>query len=236
MGKSILDSIVSVAAVCLLLIADTAGAQVLYGSIVGNVTDSSNAAVAGAAVAITNSETGQTRQTATNETGGYTFPTVQAGGYEVRITKEGFTVLTRSGVAVTINNITRVDIALKLGAVSESITVAAAGAVLQTDRAEVRAEITGKELVDLPGAPTRNYQYLLTTIPGVTPVDIRDANPSNATGSSIFNVNGASNQINNTRIDGASSTNIWQPQYTAYTPSLESIRTVNVVTNTYDAE
>jgi hypothetical protein len=54
------------------------------------------------------------------------------------------------------------------------------------------------------------------TIPGVAPFDIREANPSNATGSSIFNVNGASNQLNNTCIDGASTTNIWQPQYTAY--------------------
>src|SRR5690606_10507701 len=68
------------------------------------------------------------------------------------------------------------------------------------------------------------------------PFGIRETNPSNATGSSIFNVNGASNQINNTRIDGASTTNIWQPQYTAYTPAIESIGTVNVVTNSYDAE
>src|SRR5690606_3712414 len=104
------------------------------------------------------------------------------------------------------------------------------------DRAEVRAEITDKELVDLPGSMSRNYQYLLNTIPGVAPFEIREANPSNATGSSIFNVNGASQMINNTRIDGASTTNIWQPQYSAYNPALESISAVNVVTNSYDAE
>lgn len=221
---------------CALLAPHAASAQVLYGSIVGNVSDSSDAAVAGASVAITNTETGQTRQAVTNDSGGYSFPTVQAGTYDVRVSREGFTAFTRSKVPVTINNISRVDVVLSLGAVTESITVAAEGAVLQTDRAEVRAEISGKELVDLPGAPSRNYQYLLNTIPGVSPFDIRDSNPSNATGSSIFNVNGASNQINNTRIDGASTTNIWQPQYTAYTPALESIRTVNVVTNSYDAE
>jgi hypothetical protein len=226
------------AVVCLLLLAvhPPAHAQVLYGSIVGNIRDSSEAALPGVTVAITNTETGQARQAVTNEAGGYSFPTVQAGVYELRATKEGFAAVTRNSVPVTINNITRVDVTLQVGAVTESITVAAQAASLQTDRAEVRAEITNRELVNLPGAPTRNYQYLLTAIPGVTPVDIREANPSNATGSSIFNVNGASNQINNTRIDGASTTNIWQPQYTAYTPSLESIRTVNVVTNSYDAE
>jgi hypothetical protein len=212
-------TIPGVAVLCLpfLVFTGIAEAQVLYGSIVGNIKDSSDAVVASANVSITNTETGQTRQAFTNEAGGYSFPTVQAGTYELRVTKEGFSTFTRSSVPVTINNITRVDVALRLGAVSESITVAAEGAVLQTDRAEVRAEISGKELVDLPGAPTRNYQYLLTAIPGFTPVDIREANPSNATGSSIFNVNGASNQINNTRIDGASTTNIWQPQCAAYT-------------------
>ncbi len=222
--------------VAAILAPPTASAQVLYGSIVGNVKDASDAVVAAAAVTITNTETGLARQAVTNDVGGYSFPTVLAGNYEIRVTKEGFATFTRGHIMVTINNITRLDVVMKLGAVTETITVAAEGAVLQTDRAEVRAEISSKELVDLPGAPTRNYQYLLNTVPGVTPFGIRDSNPSNATGSSIFNVNGASNQINNTRIDGASSTNIWQPQYTAYTPSLESIRTVNVVTNTYDAE
>ncbi len=225
-------------AVCLPLLfsSPAAPAQVLYGSIVGNVKDSSDAVIVAATVTIVNKETAQTRQAVTNEVGGYSFPTVQAGNYEVRVTKEGFASFTHDNVAVTINNITRVDVALRVGAVSESVTVDARSAALQTDRAEVRAEISGKELVNLPGAPSRNYQYLLNMLPGVAPFDIRDSNPSNATGSSIFNVNGASNQINNTRIDGASSTNIWQPQYTAYTPALESIRTVNVVTNSYDAE
>ena len=60
--------------------------------------------------------------------------------------------------------------------------------------------------------------------------------PSNPSRALTFNVNGASNQGNNTRIDGVSSTNVWLPHVVAYVPALESIETVNVVTNNFDAE
>src|SRR5581483_3133807 len=59
---------------------------------------------------------------------------------------------------------------------------------------------------------------------------------SNPSRSLVFNVNGSSRSSNNTRIDGISSTNIWLPHVTAYVPALEAIETVNVVTNSFDAE
>src|SRR5712692_5442073 len=128
----------------------TANAQVLYGSVVGNVKDTSEAAVAGAAVTITNSLTGVSREAATNEAGGYSFPNVPAGPYELKVTKEGFTTFTQPQVGVTINNTTRVDVTLRVGAVTETVTVAAETAVLQTDRSEVRAEISTNQLTNLP--------------------------------------------------------------------------------------
>ena len=70
-------------------------AQVLYGSVVGNVVDSSDAAVAGASVTITNRETRQTRETTTNESGAYSFPTLSSGSYDLKIVKEGFSSTTR---------------------------------------------------------------------------------------------------------------------------------------------
>ena len=77
--------------VCLLALqAPLSHAQVLYGALVGAVKDASGAAVPGAKVVITNQQTGQVRETVTNEEGGYNFPTIQNGVYEVRITKDGF--------------------------------------------------------------------------------------------------------------------------------------------------
>src|SRR2546426_366514 len=67
-----------------------ARAQVLYGSVVGNVRDASEAAVAGATVSITNTETNFTRQVTTNESGGYDLSAVPAGTYVLKVSKEGF--------------------------------------------------------------------------------------------------------------------------------------------------
>ena len=63
-----------------------ASAQVLYGSIVGTITDQSNAVVVKATVTVTNTSTGLTREAQTNQTGYYAIPTLQEGTYDVSIT------------------------------------------------------------------------------------------------------------------------------------------------------
>jgi hypothetical protein len=213
-----------------------ADAQVLYGSIVGNVNDPSEAPVPGALVTLTSKATGQSRQATTNESGTYSFATVNTGTYDVKVTKEGFQTTTLPSVVVTINSVTRADLNLKIGAVSETVSVTSEAPSLQTDRAEVRTEITTKTLVDLPVPPGRNYQQVFRTIPGFTPPANAHSVPSNPSRSLLYNVNGASASSNDVRVDGASQFNVWLPHVTAYTPALESIETVNVVTNNFDAE
>ncbi|MDZ7640035.1 MAG: carboxypeptidase regulatory-like domain-containing protein [Bryobacterales bacterium] len=214
----------------------SAVAQILYGSIVGNVTDSTGAGVPGATVKVTNMGTGTVRQVSANEVGAYSVPTLQAGNFSVEVRSDGFRPAEVKNVVVTINSVTRANVALELGQVTESITVTDAAATLQTDRAEVRAEVSSKQLVNLPVPPGRNYQALFATLPGFTTPTNAHSVPSNPSRALRFNVNGTSGSNNNTRIDGASSTNIWLPHMTAYVPALESIETVNVVTNSFDAE
>ena len=211
-------------------------AQVLYGSIVGNVRDSSDAAVAGATVVINNAETNFSRQVLTNEAGIYNFTSVPAGAYDLKVTCEGFAAVTQKNVAVTINTVTRVDVSIKVGELTESITVASEAAALQTDRSEVRAEVSAREMENLPVALGRNYQQLFKTLPGFAMPQNAHSVPTNPSRALAFNVNGSSRSSNNTRIDGASSTVIQLPHIVAYVPSLESIETVNVVTNSFDAE
>lgn len=211
-------------------------AQVLYGSIIGNVKDKSDAVVAGATVKITHKETNQIRETATSSDGSYNFNTVQTGTYEITINKLGFKTYTRSGVEVTLNNVTRSDLSLEVGEVSEMVSVTADTALLQTDRAEVRAELTSQALLNLPIPPGRNYQQLFRTLPGITPPTNAHSIPTNPSRALQYNVNGTSSSSNNVRIDGASQYNIFLPHVTAYVPSLEAIETVNVVTNNFDAE
>jgi hypothetical protein len=218
------------------VMAPSVHAQVLYGSVVGNVRDATGAAVPGATVTITLIETKATRETVSDGTGSYRISTVQPGTYRLDVSLTGFLTFTRAEVPVTLNTVTRVDASLGLSQLQESVTVSAGTEVLQTDRAEVRQELRSRELTDLPVPIGRNYQELFGTLPGFTPPADAHSVPSNPSRALTFNVNGSSNQGNNTRIDGVSSTNIWLPHVVAYVPALESIETVNVVTNNFDAE
>src|SRR5215475_264612 len=77
---------------------------------------------------------------------------------------------------------------------------------------------------------------MLRTVPGFSVPTNEHSVPSNPSRALRYNVNGTSASSNNVRIDGASSYNIWLPHITAYVPPMEAIETVNVVTNSFDAE
>src|SRR4051794_3460305 len=226
----------SVAFSVLALTSVSAWSQVLYGSLVGNVRDATGAAVPGASVIVTSKETNQVRTTTTNDEGGYSVPTLQSGTYEVKVTKAGFHPMVEGNAAITINTVSRVDFNLQVGSQSQTVEVSAQAQTLQTDRAEVRVEITTKTLTDIPVPGQRNYQALFVTVPGITPPSTPHSVGSNPSRSMSWNTNGVNRAANNTRIDGASATNVWLPHIASYVPALESIETVNIVTNSFDAE
>lgn len=211
-------------------------AQVLYGSVVGNVSDPSQAAVAHAAVRLVNVLTGIEQRAQTDAQGGYQFNNVQSGRYAVECAATGFRSFRRTSVEVPANEVVRVDIALELGDTKQSVEVTAESPLLQADRTDVHKDLGAKELTELPVDGYRNYQSLLALVPGVTPPADSNSIAGNPAGSFVTNVNGTSQSNNNTRVDGASNTYLWLPHLTAYVPPLESIGAVNVVTNSYDAE
>jgi hypothetical protein len=161
---------------------------------------------------------------------------VQSGSYEVKVSKEGFRTMGETNVAVTINTVSRVNFTMEVGNVTESVNVSAQAQSLQTDRAEVRAELTTKTLTDVPVPGQRNYQALFVTVPGIAMNGTPHSVGSNPSRSMSFSANGVNRAANNTRIDGASATNVWLPHIASYVPALESIETVNIVTNSFDAE
>jgi hypothetical protein len=216
--------------------APAARAQVLYGSIVGAVTDPTQAAVVRASVTITNAETGLSRQASTDESGYYSAPNLPAGSYDVAVTATGFKPVTRRGVSVRTNTVTSVDISLEVGALTESITVEASAAVLQTNKTDVNANIEPRALVNLPLTAYRNYQTLINLVPGATPARFQNAVIDTPGRSLTTNINGQERGANNTRVDGAANVLVTMPHHVVYVPPVESIQEVNISTNSFDAE
>jgi hypothetical protein len=213
-----------------------ATAQVLYGSVVGNVTDPSGAAVPGATVSVTNAQTGLVRSATANERGSFLVPDLQAGRYDVVVTSTAFARFIQREVEVSSNGVVRLEFQLEMAGTSEKLTVGASDLLLQTDRSDVRTEMNSKQFQDLPVPGGRNYQAMFKLVPGFTPPRPQNSLVSNAQEDLVAEVNGTTKSTNNTKIDGAGNTHIWLPQHSAYVPPLESIETVNVVTNSMDAE
>src|SRR5712692_9807725 len=116
-----IGSIALVILVACVLALEPAAAQVLYGTIVGAVRDPSGSAVPNATIKATNVGTGLVRETKPNEQGLYTFANAQPGTYDLEVTAAGFRAFSEKKVEVTINTVTRVDIALQVGEVTETV-------------------------------------------------------------------------------------------------------------------
>ncbi|MGI8742596.1 MAG: TonB-dependent receptor domain-containing protein [Bryobacteraceae bacterium] len=212
------------------------GAQVLYGTIVGNVNDPSGAVVAGADVTATHLETGRVRSTKTNQAGTFTLNDVLPGTYTLEIGAAGFQKSVHTGVQVAINTVTRADSELRTGVVVETVTVQANAAVLQSDKADVHTELPAKALTELPLPGYRNYQSLIDLVPGATPGVLLNSINDTPMRDLATNVNGTNYNNNDTRIDGALNRMNVISSHVLYVPPAESIETVNVVTANFEAE
>src|SRR5262245_33545884 len=221
---------------CLIGDRSEAHAQVLYGSVMGTVTDTAGSSVSGATVRLTNTGTNQTRELSSDENGNFIFTSVPGGTYSISVRKEGFQTFSTSGVTVTPDSKVRIDASLRVGNVQETIEVTASGATIQTDSAEVRGEITTTALQNLPVPIGRNYENLLVTIPGVAPPDNQHSISANPSRGLTFSVNGSTRNSNAIRIDGALANNLWLPHVSAYSPTLEAVQAVSVVTGAADAD
>lgn len=211
-------------------------AQVLYGSIIGAVEDQTGAVIQSATVTIHSQTTGQTRETVTNDSGLYSFANVLAGVYELKVTAAGFRPFTSTGVVASINEVTRINVKLELGATTEQITVGASAALLQSDKADVHVELNTKEVTDLPLANYRNYQSLINLVPGATPGVQQNSLLGAPARALSTNINGTNRNNNITRLDGAVNLYLWLPHHTAYVAPAETVETVSVATNNFDAE
>lgn len=208
--------------------------QAVTATLVGTITDPSGAVVSNAHVTITNQGTGIAHAGATNGSGNYQFTFLQPGEYSVSAAAPGFQSLNRRDVDVVVNTTTRVDLTLQLGSSNSTVTVTSQAPILQTDRADVNATIGARQIQNLPGSE-RNFQTLTMLVPGVTTPSTTQSAFDNAQGSESFNVNGQSELVNNTMIDGIND-NLLNGQLQVYIPPAAAIQTVSVETSNYAPE
>ncbi len=217
------------------LLPSNAVAQALYGTIGGTVVDDSGAAIPGATVTVTNQGTGLEVNGVSDAGGNYAFRNLQPGTYTVKASLQGFKEYVQTGVPVSQNDVVRIVARLEVGALTESVTVTTEAALLKTDKADVSVNLKPAEVVNLPLNQYRNYQGLMNLVPGATPTVFQNAQTDTPGRALSTNVNGTNRNNNVTRIDGAASINVWLPHHAGYIAPVETIETVNISTNSFDA-
>ena len=135
-------------------------------ALVGTVTDSGGLLVPGAQVTAVNVGTKDTYEAVTNADGYFNIQFVRAGPYVITVTLAGFQTVTISGVQVSNNQVVRTNAVLRVGGVTESVTVEAASVILETDSATVSERISERAILELP-LSGRNVWSLAAATPGV---------------------------------------------------------------------
>jgi hypothetical protein len=153
-GKRILSSYRCILLACVtafLMCTATAFSQaVANGRMHGEVTDSSGAAIPGAVVTATQTESGTTATATASSTGSYTLPNLQVGPYTVTVSAPGFQTYQQSGIVLQVSNDVEVNAGLKVGETSTTITVVAGANQLQTDDTAISTVVDQQRTVDLP--------------------------------------------------------------------------------------
>lgn len=184
----------------LLMCASAAQGQTFRGTILGTVTDSSGAAIAGATVTVKNTGTGLTRTVATSDDGSYAVPELPIGTYTVSVEKSGFKTGVVSGIAAEVAAERRADVTLQPGEVAQRVEVSASELPQVESTNNVLGGIVESKIVNTLPVNGRDYQKLILLVPGVaaSPDEISDSPGSYGT----ISVNGARGRSNNYLLDG----------------------------------
>jgi Carboxypeptidase regulatory-like domain len=209
--------------------------QAVNATLLGTVTDASGAAVASVKMTITETNTGISHTSQTNESGNYVLPDLPPGTYTVTAELAGFKRASRAAVDLVVNTTERVDLVLEPGNVTETVTVEAETPILQTERADTGRKIETILTENVPLGTNRNFQNLLNVVPGTTRATFQHSQFFNASSSLQTEVNGQLREGNNYQIEGIDDnerTGLLQ----ILIPPLEAIQTVDVSTSDFDAE
>jgi hypothetical protein len=221
----------------LLLAAGVLFAQFETAEVLGTVRDASGSVVPKAAVTLTNQDTNIQAKTTTDDNGNYQFFNVRVGRYTVTVEQTGFAKASATDIAVNVNARQRVDVALKVGTVAESVEVVGAASALQTDSSEHGQVIHTQQIVELP-LNGRNYSdlALLATNVHRSPIAAQPTTPREG----AFNANGMRSTYNNFLLDGIDN-NAYGTSNQGFSnqvaiPAPDGVAEFKVITSNFSAE
>ncbi|HYT67040.1 MAG TPA: carboxypeptidase-like regulatory domain-containing protein [Vicinamibacterales bacterium] len=217
------------------LLAGTAAAQSVSGSISGTITDPSRQVVPGATITLIEESTAAQRTVQSNETGVFVFTAVRPGLYTVRVEMSGFSIAETKHITLPANEqLSLGTIALAIGGISETITTTSEGSFVQTTSSERSALLTDKQL-EMVAVRGRDVVSLLRVLPGVSYQGESEA-PGGSFGTTTPNISGNRNSWNTVTVDGLVGNDLGSPQIFSGTINFDAIGEVKVQLNNYQAE
>lgn len=225
---------VAIAALSIAAFAAIASGQSDRGAIKGLVVDSQGLAAPGVSVSLLNQSTGIRWQATTDMSGGFLFPALPVGNYEVTCELKGFKKFTQAGVNVDVGRTTSLNVTLEPGDVIETITVEAEPSTLDTETSDIGTSVPRRQIMDLPVPLTgsmRNPLNFVVLTPGVSGSIPRE-NPDLR-----LNISGTPAASAEVMIDGVPVADTGSAGSVGTNhPSLEAVGEFKISNNSYSAE
>ena len=207
--------------------------QEARGTLLGRVTDSTDAIVAAAQVTITNVDTGVRFSSVTNKTGDYIFPLLVPGRYTVTVEHAGFKTQTRNNIMVRVNDQVTIDMALEVGNAAQTVNVNAETPLLDTSSASMGHVVDSRTILELP-LKDGMVLTMATLAPGVifTPESAGYVRPFDTSSPSTMSIDGTRSGSNQFMMDGAPN---MQGTQVAYSPPPGVVEEFKVQAANFDA-
>jgi hypothetical protein len=219
-----------------------AKAQMVGGTISGDVVDPAGAAVARAEVLVRNDETGSERKFITAESGTFSAPSVTVGTYTVSVSRDGFAPLSRTGVVLTVGQNVQLHLALTVGSVQQSVQVMDTPAVVDISTLQTQGLVNEQQVKELP-LNGRSFDQLIQLNPASVSYTTQRSGgvgTSNSSVGNMFSVSGRRPQdnlflLNGIEYTGASLINVTPGGTSGQLLGVDAVREFNVVSDTYGA-
>jgi len=220
----------------LCLVASLAPAQEFRATISGRIIDASGGAVPNAKIQAVNTANNETSSATSDTSGGYTIPFLRPGAYKLTVTAAGFKQFNRENLTLEVGRVIGIDVALEVGAVTESINVTTDQALLETQTASRVGMVSALQVAEMP-LNSRNPYILGAMMSGVT---FRGAaiwqRPFDNGAIAEWSVNGGRQSNNEFLMDGAPNNAQAGNNNIAYVPIVDAVQEFSVQQNSYDAQ